>query len=132
MIDKLKAYLRLANVDFNESKEDKIHLFFTVYDLRYMAEYDSAQDPTYFRIMLPMIDEVPNENGAKIQQIAMDVTSKYKVGKIIQLGNYLWVAVDNFIYGDWDFNPMFARDIAVARDMINEYKRMRNEQDKQH
>lgn len=131
MIEKLKAFLLLANYQIDDKHSNDTHVFFTAIQLHFIAEYDPSQDPTYFRMLLPDIDSIDNECKSKIFDIVMDINSRYKVGKIIVLDNRLWITVDNFIYGEWDVSPLFARDIAVARDMINDYRRMRNEQSEQ-
>jgi hypothetical protein len=128
MLEKLKAYLRLANIPFNDKQEDNTHLIFNIEGFIFIAEYDKSQDPTYFRMMLPLVDKVDEQNEAHVMDIAMDVNSRFKVGKVIKVGEYIWITVDNFIYGEWDLNPLFARDIAVAKEMINDYRRLKNEQ----
>lgn len=127
MIEKLKAYLRLANIPFDEKQPDNTHLFFSISGMQFLAEYDSAQDPTYFRLMLPAIDTIDDNNEIQLLRHATNITTKYKVGKIIRLGDSLWITIDNFVYGEWDANPLFARDIAVARDMLNDYRNLQND-----
>lgn len=123
MLEKLKAFLRLNNLtsDYVSGKTDL--LLFSIGGLNYLAEYNKEVDPAFFRIMLPNIDAYSQEKNEMLNNL----TSSYKAGKVLVIDNKVWLSVETLVYGNVDASALFHRMITILRDMINEYRRDKNE-----
>lgn len=123
MLEKLKAFLRLNNLtsDYVSGKTDL--LLFSIGGLNYLAEYNKEVDPAFFRIMLPNIDAYSQEKNEMLNNL----TSSYKAGKVVVIDNKVWLSVETLVYGNVDASALFHRMITILRDMINEYRRDKNE-----
>lgn len=123
MLQSLKCFL--LN-DFKvESKfvhEGTDLLEFTINNLNFLAEYRYKSDPTFFRIMLPQIQAISSDMGNEILNKVMEVNSMYKVGKIIRIGNHLWISAEFFVDFNKNINDLlFNRAISLLQDMYNEF-----------
>lgn len=121
MIEKLKAFLAMNQIQFKNPLENPNILTFTINNLHYLAEYNKDQDSTFFRMLLPDIDNL-GENQEEKLSIARRLTSQYKCGKIIVLSDSLWISVETFLFGNVDAPNLFSQMILVLRDMIKEYR----------
>ncbi|MCF2634082.1 hypothetical protein [Prevotellamassilia timonensis] len=86
-----------------------------------MAEYHKEKDPTFFRMWLPDIDNIEDNNTEK-WRIAMNITKQYKCGKVVVISGRLWMSVESFLFGNVDAPNLFSNMILVLRDMIYEYR----------
>lgn len=62
---------------------DSSLLQFSTDGLNFLAEYKPNLDPNYFRMMLPRIPSIDSSLDCEALERALDVTSRFKVGKII-------------------------------------------------
>ena len=126
MIEKLKAFLNLNQIQFKSIKGNRNVITFSIGNLNFLAEYNKEQDPTFFRMMLPCVAKFENNPNTSIQ-IIKSITSRYKCGKVIIIGDYIWLSVESFIFGNIDAPNLFSIMIKVLRDMINEYRRINHD-----
>lgn len=94
---------------------------FSINNLHYVAEYHKEKDPTFFRMWLPDIDNIEDNNTEK-WRIAMNITKQYKCGKVVVISGRLWMSVESFLFGNVDAPNLFSNMILVLRDMIYEYR----------
>ena len=125
MLEKLRKYLinskGIQDSDFSYYKPNKLAQF-TIGSNNYMAEYDSVNDPVYFRIMLPIVEKINQDNRNQILERVVKVSSSYKVGKVITVGQNVWISAEVFIYNTYNSDLLFARLIDVLDSMLNQYR----------
>lgn len=101
-------------------------LEFSIGDRNFLAEYDREGDPDYFRILLPIVEHIESELPEGTAQRMARISSAYKVGKAIQVGNNIWLSAEVFVYDRLNTDALFARLIDVLNAMFVEYNNMRN------
>ena len=125
MLEKLRKYLinskGIQDSDFSYYKPNKLAQF-TIGSNNYMAEYDSVNDPVYFRIMLPIVEKIVDSQKKQILERVVKVSSSYKVGKVITVGENVWISAEVFIYNTYNSDLLFARLIDVLDSMLNQYR----------
>jgi len=127
MLDKLRAYLNLNNIQFSTIEGNQYVLLFSIDGLNFLAEFNREADPSFFRIMLPSIETYLPENTNQHDTVNR-LNGRYKCGKVMLIGdNQLWLSAESFICGNVDAPTLFAKLISVLRDMINEYRRLRHD-----
>lgn len=94
-------------------KEDKLNFIFTSF----------ADNPYYFRIILPKIYIVPQDKDAKFKLYEqMDTMNKsYMVAKSIVVDDELWISAETFKFTDDKIDELFENLIQVLQVVYNEY-----------
>lgn len=125
MLEKLKRYLicskGIKDSDFSYFRLNKLAQF-TIGSNNYMAEYDSVNDPAFFRIMLPIVETIDEAKRDQILERIVKVSSSYKVGKVITVGQNVWISAEVFIYNTDKSDYLFARLIDVLDSMLTQYR----------
>lgn len=125
MIDSFISFLENSQIHF-ERAENSIN--FEQEGLHYVYLY-SPDDPTYYRLLLPRVVEIDEENGNRLRNISLELATRYKVGKVIQFENSLWLSFEVFISSlDVDNSLLFKRAIRILRLMLEDMRRSINEQ----
>lgn len=123
MLNRLQYFLNGISIQskYVQGKNDLLE--FSIEGLNFLAEYNSDNDPTFFRIMLPQIEILSSELDKNLLARILEFNSKYKVGKIIKVGNSLWISAEFFIdprYKDSHI-LIFNRAISLLTDMYKDY-----------
>ena len=111
----------IQDSDFSYFRPNKLAQF-TIGSNNYMAEFDSVNDPVYFRIMLPIVETIDDANRHDVLERIVKVTSSYKVGKVITVGQNVWISAEVFIYNTDKSDYLFARLIDVLDSMLTQYR----------
>lgn len=100
---------------------DEVFIKFKYKDLNYMFQYYKDEDPSYFRIMLPKINN--KEVDANVLQITKELNLNYKTVKIVEFEpGSIWMIIENFVYSLENVDMMFARIIDVLAFVIKIYR----------
>lgn len=100
---------------------DEVFIKFKYKDLNYMFQYYKDEDPSYFRIMLPKINN--KEVDANVLQITKELNLNYKAVKIVEFEpGSIWMIIENFVYSLENVDMMFARIIDVLAFVIKIYR----------
>lgn len=126
MLEKLKKYLIdykiIQDTDFSYFGSKRLAQF-KIGSRNYVAEYDSVNDPVFFRIMLPIVDTINDTNRSDILKRVVKISSSFKVGKVITVGENIWISAEVFIYNTENTNLLFARLIDVLDSMFDQYRK---------
>ncbi len=95
-------------------------------NLQYVMIY-SQDDSVYFRLMLPRVVDVNDQNKATLEAIALELSTKYKVGKIITFNQSLWLSFEAFISSDVDNSKFFARAMRILKLMYEDIRNLLKE-----
>lgn len=127
MLERLRNYLShnsAANgVDY--ITPNKL-LQFSIGERNYLAEYDRETDPDFFRILLPIVEHVGSELPESTARRMARISSSYKVGKAIQVGDNIWLSAEVFVYDRQNTDALFARLIVVLNAMFDDYNNRQN------
>ncbi len=100
---------------------DEVFIKFKYKDLNYMFQYYKDEDPSYFRIMLPKINN--KEVDANVLQITKELNLNYKTVKIVEFEpGSIWMIIETFVYSLENVDMMFARIIDVLAFVIKIYR----------
>lgn len=116
-------FLKKSGIQANE--EDNGSIYFSVNGLNFIF-YANNNDPHFLRISLPHINRqgVLAEN---LEQQIFQLNRKYKVSKIVRdTDNSLLILADAFIYSTDNIEQLFVRLIQASTDMINDYRKIEN------
>ena len=122
------VYLNKQSGVSNIKHQDGHSIYFDKDNLHYYFYHDYASDPYYFRLMLPIVDNITDDNRTVFLERCVKVSTDYKVGKAIVLnGNQIWFSVEEFLYdlGD-NVILLFDRMLLVLQLMYNSYKEIAN------
>lgn len=99
-------------------------------DLHYVLLY-TEDDPAFFRLMLPRVETFTEENTARLNEVAMELSTRFKVGKMIRYDqdNTLWISIENFIYtNSGDDTRFFTRAMRLLKYMYDDFVAAMNPQ----
>lgn len=87
----------------------------------------SPNDHSYFRLMLPRVVNIDDGRRGNLERIALTLSTKYKVGKVISFDNSIWLSFEVFIYSfDADYTNMYNRAIRILRLMLEDFRSSMN------
>lgn len=117
MIQKLFiAFLEKENIIPTKLKDNL--LSFEYKHMNFLFEYLPEDDTNFFRIMLPNIDIYANERN----QILNKLNREFKLGKLIEVRNNIWITAESFVYSTLEIDKLFSRLINLLMSMIREYR----------
>lgn len=111
----------LVGMGITPQKVSSNLLRFETEGLNFVFQGDLAEDPGYYRLMLPDI-ESELDNMPNIYEKAVNISSSYKVGKCIIIDGKVWLTVEGFANDTKSVTFSVARLISVLKDMINAYR----------
>ena len=80
-------------------------------------------DPFYFRIILPNILQVTDDNKDKIKQLVNDINLKFKVAKAFIVDDKnVWISVEQFAYTIDKIDDLFNRIFILYTSILEEIK----------
>lgn len=126
IIETFKNYLDFRNISFKNIDDNVIA--FEAENLNMLFAIDS-EDKSYIRILVPKIDsvlELEKDDWCKLAEI----NSNYKVAKIVQIGNDLWITCELFIYSGELLELLFNRMILACRTIYEAYVNYKKQSNK--
>ena len=106
---------------------DAYSIFFDKDRLHYYFYHDASSDPYFFRIMLPRIEDVTEQNHSVIYDKCTTISTDFKVGKAIIIQGQVWLSVEVFVYDNTEnVSLLFDRMISVLQLMFEKYKNQNN------
>lgn len=120
MLNTFKNYLLTNNIAIQN--EDETTISFKKDDLYYLfIIYKDA--PFYFRIILPNILQVTDDNKDKIKQLVNDINLKFKVAKAFIVDDKnVWISVEQFAYTIDKIDDLFNRIFILYTSILEEIK----------
>ena len=124
IIDTFTVYLNKQSGITNIRHQDGHSIYFDKDNLHFYFYHDYASDPYYFRLMLPVVDNITDANKNALLERCVKVSTNYKVGKAIVLNNnQIWFSVEEFIYDIGDnVSLLFDRMLLILQLMFKSYK----------
>ena len=112
-----KQYLSNKNIDFKVEGQNVISFIYSQH--HYLMIHDE-EDPNYFCICLPDVeasDTITDDIRTKINQISRE----YKVAKIIEIGNQVWITAESFVFNYVGIQSLFDRLISLLDRVLIDY-----------
>lgn len=119
MLTLFQSYLSSIGVNVKEGNDTTIN--FEYNGLQYLFLTDQT-DPYYFRLILPNIAVLSDENKSKIPQVVNSSNSKFKVAKAIILEDKVWVSVEQFVYSKDNINELFHRALNLLGTFVTDFR----------
>lgn len=120
MLNTFKNYLLTNNIAIQN--EDETTISFKKDDLYYLFII-YKDDPFYFRIILPNILQVTDDNKDKIKQLVNDINLKFKVAKAFIVDDKnVWISVEQFVYTIDKIDDLFNRIFILYTSILEEIK----------
>lgn len=119
MLAQFKQYLVSKGVTPKTEIEEQIT--FLLDGLYYLFVYEKS-DQNYFRIILPNIFKVENDNS-KYDSLVNNLNQRYKVAKAtISKEGMVWVSTEQFVYSREGIDYIFDRCFAALRGVVEYIK----------
>ena len=107
-----RKYLKKNNIHEEQGSIEGASLLFKHNNLYYVYLYDN-DDPNYFRLLVPKIVDY-NNNEAKLNKYALEVSAEYKVAKLVVIENQIWASFEQIILDpDKDNTVIFDMGIRI-------------------
>ena len=113
MKEKFENFLKQKTITTEDIGENT--LVFQNGNLYYVFQWD---DDAYFRIILPNIDK-SNDNTLKI---ARDIERDFKVVKIIDVNDDLWIVAESYVASSENLENLFETLLNLTQVVFNYYK----------
>ena len=124
MLTAFKKYIDSKGIKIQS--EDETTIFFERNGLQYTFVCEKT-DPYYFRVILPNILKVNNENEQEILRLVNSTNLKFKVAKsVIIEDKNVWISVELFVYSMNNIDELFDRIFILCEVVLNEYKEYLN------
>lgn len=120
MLNSFRTYLSGIEADIKESKE--AFIIFEKWGLQFLFAIE-ASDPSYFRIMLPNIANIKEDNKQEINEIVNLENSKFKLAKAIIVEQQVWISAELFVYSKEGINSLFDRILNLLKEVIIDFKK---------
>ena len=119
----LKEYI-VGQSEFSDFTARETYASFKFKNLTYVL-YFNENDPGFLQLMLPKIDgQNPSEEDNKK---ALELSTKYKVGKFITIDNFLWISAEIFYVSSQGVEIVFRRLLFLLLQMYQDYKSYKQE-----
>lgn len=120
MLKSFKNYLVSNNI--NISEENQVTISFEYSNLNYVAIFDE-NDPFYFRLALPNILSVENENNiTQLYEIINATNVNFKAIKTIIYNKNIWILIEEFVYSKESIDELFKRSIENLKFVFADFK----------
>ena len=125
--ESFELYISKLSGVTNIVKQSGVSIYFDLNNLHYYFYYDAANDPYYFRIMLPIVDNITPETKNSILDKCSTISTEFKVGKVVFIDTQVWFSAEIFIYDTGDgITLLFDRMIQILRLMFEKYRGLNN------
>ena len=119
IIPKFIEFLSSKGIEYNIVDEVFVKFFYK--DLNYMFQYYKDDDPCYFRIMLPKINNKPV--STELKKITTELTINYKTVKLLEIdSNSIWMVMECFVYSLENIDMLFSRMVDALSIVIKIYR----------
>ena len=123
MLELFKKYLSSIKVEGIKEDKETDSISFKRDDLNYLFLFDK-KDPFYFRLMLPNVINITDENRESIAKAINKVNTGFKVAKIIVFsGDKVWISAEQFVYCNENINQLFERIIGLLEEFIYDFRK---------
>lgn len=124
-IDSFKYYLRKNDISF---KETESAISFD-HNNKYFLLIKDLDKTLYYRLMLPRIIDVTDENKQLLQELALELTTKYRVAKIVKWENELSISYEFVLYSSdaSASQTFFSRTLAILSMILDEFQKLYSE-----
>lgn len=123
MLSQFKQYLKTKDIIPTTEIEEQIT--FLLDGLYYLFVYEIS-DQNYFRIILPNIFKIEDEND-KYNSLVNDLNQRYKVAKAtISNEGMVWVSTEQFVYSREGIDYIFDRCLAALRGAVEYIREQQN------
>ena len=117
MVDAFRRYLSLNGIQYEELNSI---INFEYNELKYMFVYDES-DTHYFRIILPNIAEVKNDNEISIYKKINHYNSQIKAAKSTINNESVWISIEQFVYSYDHIDDLYARCMNILQAYFNQF-----------
>lgn len=113
-----KQYLTIKNYSFSVDEK-----FITFKHNNWNILLISDDDPYYFRLVLPRLITLTDDNANALMKKALSLSGEYKVAKAVAFQNDIWLLFEE-ILSDYDFKntELFDRAITILSNFAKEIK----------
>ncbi len=119
ILDSFEEYLNNSNIRVTDRSRDLI--LFDKDDLHFIMVNESS-DPSYFRLLLPKVEAINENNKNNINKKCLKVSTDIKVAKAVEVDDYIWLSVEMFITSvTSDIYYIFNRSIQILETMYHSY-----------
>lgn len=112
--EKFVIFLKNLNIQF---KYEGQNIAFEKNGLNYLFMF-FENDPYYFRLSLPVIDQHKKDKDERINSI----NRQYKVAKLLVVEENIWLVADSFVYSTGNVERLFDRLLILLEEMIMNYR----------
>lgn len=120
MINRFHKYLAtLPNTTIKEVDTDSVTFDYSNLQFLFLTDKD---DPNYFRIILPNIAEENDIIHNVIPDIINKYNNNYKVAKLSQVNQSIWISAEQFVYSYENINDLFSRLITLLTLVIQQFR----------
>lgn len=120
-MSKFHNYLRTLS-DIKIDKNEDYKCIFHYNNLIFI--FDSFEnDPYYFRLSLPNVFQINDNNKNWVYDEINTINIKIKVAKLIDINNNIWCVADEFVYSFGNIDSLFQRTIACLHTIYEELKK---------
>lgn len=119
IIPKFIEFLSSRGIEYNIV--DDVFIKFNYKDLNYMFQYYKDEDPSYFRIMLPKINN--KQVTTELVKITTELNINYKSVKLFEIeSNSIWMVIECFVYSLDNIDMLFSRIVDALSTVIKIYR----------
>lgn len=130
MIELLSNYLLKVGGIHLEFSKDGGFWYFTKSGLNYIVIYDHQSDSNYFRIILPNLYEITNENKIETYDAINRTNMQYKVVKFTDMNSKVWASAESFVFSYENVENLFSRLISGLEGASNFFSGLLNRNSK--
>lgn len=91
-------------------------------ELHFIFIHNKDDDPNYFEIILPDIDDVISDNIEQ-SKLLSTLNREYKTGKVITENNQIALSFEQYVFSDINITKLFEQAIGCLESMIREYRK---------
>lgn len=118
-----RKFRQFISYQQNSSVEEEVEtsLLFKYDGLYYVLEtFDD--DPYYFRILLPNILDISNQNMNWIDQEINTLALNTKIARLVKRDDKVFAIADGLAYSSQDINHLFRRTLSCLQTIYKEFK----------
>lgn len=112
-----KQYLSNKKINFKIESQNVISF---IYNQHHYLMIIDEEDPNYFCICLPDV-EASNTITDDIRTKMNQIGKEYKVAKLIEIGNQVWITAESFVFNYIGIQSLFDRLISLLDRVLIEY-----------
>lgn len=110
-----------SHPNVSNNKDRETGLAFKYDDLVFL--FDSFDDdPYYFRISIPHVFEITDDNRNWIIKEMNELSIRFKVARLVILDRYVWALADGFVYSDENIDFLYKRTLQCLKSIYDELK----------